>query len=64
MPDEKDCIAVHPRLGAVCRLRVHPPERAHFAAGAEPDGTQWSLFWWRPAAAHTDPRRADQPTPA
>jgi hypothetical protein len=61
VPEEERCIAVHPSLGAVCRLHAHPYDRAHFAAGVEDDGTQWSLFWWRPADVHADPGgRADR----
>ena len=65
MSGADDCVSVHPCLDVVCRLRVHPHERAHFATGVESDGTQWSLFWWRPVDVHTDPGgRADQPAGA
>jgi hypothetical protein len=62
VPGDEDCVAVHPALGVPCRLSGHPRERAHVATGVEPDGTRWTLFWWRPAEVHADPpRQADQP---
>jgi hypothetical protein len=37
-----------PDLSVTCGSRPHEPGVAHHANGTAPDGTHWSLFWWRP----------------